>query len=400
MARWVKLWAVCASLSLLAGGAGAIPLVTTSSSGRFMGVGRDARENTGYTRWAEDIATGLERLLGLAIPVPLGRPVEIVLADGRFRREDLVRLLLAGVVEGRRHEAGLPGLVPQLPQWFIMGLSQNLDPEGLAVSRKIAASSGLGMDAVPASEIMGWTQLPDGWHSRQALCGLATAWILSFPDGAKTMLDRLARQEPVTPEWLASKVVKAGSVSRMDAHWRAWAERQGRLIQEFGGLSSGMIAQLRRGLSVEVPVAVAGSRTPQAILLRPEGVLARRREFPATPVAAMGEIERIRVLTLGKAPELVEAGERYVRFYEGVACGAWDMTLKWRLAKANAALARLEQLTRAREAYLDEAEETPSAVAEAPLLPELEKSRLESYLDEAEKRFHKPEEKESGFGVQ
>ncbi len=422
---------------LLVGVSGAIPLVTTSSSGRFRVRGADSAENTEYTRWAEDMATRLERTLGGGIRIPRGLPVEIVLDDSRPRslmtasmaqrggtfsssmegnplkrtliiqrsrsvdndllREGLVRLMLAGLVERSRREANLPAMDPHFPQWFIMGLAQNLDPEGLARNRKITATSGLGMDAVMASEVLGWIQLPEGWHSRQAVSGLLVAWILSFPGGGESVLDRVARQEPVTPEWLATKVVGGETVSTMDSLWRAWRQRQGRLIQEFGGLSSDMIGQLRRELPLAIPSAVSGSKMPHDVLLRPEEVIAARKKNPAAAMMAVGKIERIRIVTLGKAPELMEVGEQFVHFYEGVARGAWASTLKWRLARANAALDRLDQLTRARESYLDEVESEwnsqglrSNEPVEAMTIPELEKSRIESYLDGAERRFHKP----------
>lgn len=410
----------------------ALPLVTTSSSGRFAVVGPDPAENTEYTRWAEDLAKRLERVLGNGAAIPKGSPVEIILDESRsagptvtagvqrrdsalpvltrtlvvrrflpvdqdLLQEGLVRLILAGLVERQRQEAGFPVVVPAFPQWLTMGLAQNLDPEGLARNRKIAASSGLGMESITASEVIGWIQLPEGWHTRKALCGLVTAWLLSQPGGPDAVRERMIRQEPMSAEWVADRIMRVRTVARMDSEWRAWRQRQGRVIQEFGGLSSAMIDQLRRELPLRVGVPVAGDDPARGTWLRPEEVISARKTDRSVALRAVEKIEKIRIATLGKAPELVAVGEAYARFYQGVARGAWALTLKWRLARANDALARLDQLTLAREAYLDEVEsegisaDSRPADAVGPVgVPELEKSQMESYLDAAEKRFHKP----------
>jgi len=395
------------------------PVITTSASGRYRVVGPDTLENTDYTRWAEDMTLQVERFLGLPIPLMRGSVVEIVLensgpvsvscsrSEGKLQRvlflsrtgpveydriqEGLIRLVLAGIVERRRREEGLPDVIPAIPRWLSVGLALNLDKEQVARNRKIVAATGMELGATRASTVVGWEQLPEGWHGRQALCGILVAWINSVPEALDRVLERVVRQELVSPQWLAVTGIHADSVERMEDLWAEFRNLQGRAIQEFGGLSMALIDQVKAELPLEL-------KTPEPVCIQPRDIIAARKKWPgAVANGAVVKMERLQVVTIGKAPELGALTALYGRFYEGVAAGAWAPILTWRLSRAEAALKRLESLTRAREAYLDEMEQGSTGkrqgqagVLEEGSVPELEKSRIESYIDETEKRYHKP----------
>ena len=394
-------------------------VITTSASGRYRVVGPDTLENTDYTRWAEDMTLQVERFLGMPIPLMRGSVVEMALensgpvsvscsrSEGKLQRvlalsrtgqveydliqEGLIRLVLAGIVERRRQEEGLPDVIPAIPRWLSVGLALNLDKEQVARNRKIVVAAAMEPGLIRASTVMGWEQLPEGWHGRQALCGILVAWINSVPEALDRVLERVVRQEPVTPLWLAVAGIRTDSVEGMEALWKEFRQLQGCAIQEFGGLSMALIDQVKAELPLEF-------KSPEPVCLHPREVIAARKKWPgAVANAAMVKMERLQVITIGKAPELGALTDLYGRFYEGVASGAWAPILAWRLSRAEAALKRLESLTRAREAYLDEMEqgatgkrEGPAALSVVGLVPELEKSRIESYIDGAEKRYHKP----------
>lgn len=409
------------------------PVVTTSASGRYRVTGADSLQNSGYTRWAEDMTLQLERVLGTAVARVDGPVVEIVLADSRegaravsvvcsrqngalkrvmslpgtgpvdydLLQEGLVRLVLAGIVEQRRREEGLSQAIPVIPRWLSVGLARNLDREQLASNRKIVSVPGTEQVTIPVSVVLGWEQLPEGWHGRQALCGLVAAWIMSVPGALDRVLDRVVRQMPVSPEWLAREGLQADSVKGMEGMWMAWRQRMERTILEFGGLSLVLIDQFKEELPLEINVPARSSLSPgeressfESLRLQPGAVIAARKTWPAVVTrAASGKIERLGVAVMGKAPELVEVADRYSRFYEAVARGSWTVVLKWRLYRAASALDRLERLTRDREAYLDEVEREAAgkplpgeALSGDALVPELEKSRIESYIDDAEKK--------------
>jgi hypothetical protein len=364
----------------------AAPSFTTSSSGRFLVVGPDSALNVEYTRWAENMAEHCETLLESPLPLLRGKPMEILLVDSRtagigvttgrrddgrytltiprpatgetaMLREAFIRLMLEGLIERQRQDAGCSATESIIPSWFLAGLSGNLEKGMLAGHRTLLSMPGIESGgATSITEVIQWVSLPDGWQGPRALCGLATAWFLTFPHALSKMRDRLAAGEPLSPAWLAQNVVRVDSIPRMEELWRAWRERQDRAIQEFGVLSTGLILELKG--------------------------------IPHLPGSSLEKIQWIRTLTMGKAPELVEVGELYCRYFEAVSRGAWKVTQRRRLARAEVALEKLETLTRARESYVDDFESLPRSGGD-PAASGLEKSAMESYLDEAEKRLDK-----------
>lgn len=415
--------ALCAALG--GGGPEAVAVMTTSASGRYVVQGPDSTVNVQYTRWAEDVTARLERALGIVVPraglAPVMIRVERVKAGGvgvesrcwhegalhreltvneaggvdyGRLRERLCELALSGYIADARRQVGQPSPVPPcIPPWFTAGIARNLDRETAGSNRALAASLSGRERELPASEVMRWERLPEGWHGRRALCGLVVGWMLALEGGRAKVIDRLVRQEPLTPEWFAVHGAGVATLPEMDRRWSEWRQRQDRAVMEFGALSVAQLAQLREALDLALPVQGGDGEVAR---LRPRDVAEERDRYPLIPALATDKIQRIRALTLGRAPELVAAGEAYVRFYEAVAAGAWTVTVRRRLAAAEAALDRLERLTRAREAYLDLVEKEGRAPAEAPLAPDvrfgsgLEKGPVASYLDAAENRFHEP----------
>ena len=416
-----------------AGGASAGRVLTKSVSGRFAVVGPGTAVNHQYARWAEDTATRLERLLGVSFAFTGQEPVEIAVVadktagpavtvtcerDGAFKRtltvneshqpeyesmqEGLCALLLDGYLDDRRHARGLALREPAVPQWFSMGVAQNLAPETRNRDRKIVCSWSPPPERPDVAAILRWRSLPEGWPRNRALCGMAVYWLGTMSEGSAVyarLLDGLAGDDSIGPEWVAERVANVGSVAALERAWREWLVRQGRTVQDLGALSSALLERLRSELDIELPVAgqpATGARRWRR--LTPADVQAERRPSAFLRLAAGEKVQAIRVLTLGKASELVEVGEAYCRFYEGVARGSWRLVTKYRLAKAEAAFEQLAALTRGREAYLDEVEREMAGGDEQQVLPRqgldepvLEKDPIEAYLDDAENRFGKRE---------
>ncbi len=343
-------------------------------------MGAESLKNAQVTRWAEETASQVEGVLGMPIPVTSMNPVEIRLPVPGLTSEELVRIVVARIVAERRRDAGLARAEIQIPAWFSAGLAGNLDKAMPAYHRQVLAGLGDDVSRTGIREIMGWYSLPEGWHGRQALCSLATAWVLSHPGSLDKLLNRLMTQEPVSPEWLAEAVVGAATVSVMESRWRAWRDRQDRTVQDLGELSLDLIGQLRA-----LCVLDSGTRR-----FDPEEAIDARKQNPVIVTLAHVKIQQIQALTMGKAPELVEVGELYCRFYEGLVKGSWGFVLRRKLDRADSSLDRLESLTRQREAYLDAFErEYEIRASSEPERSVLEKSRMESYVDEAERRLDK-----------
>lgn len=173
----------------------------------------------------------------------------------------------------------------------------------------------------------------------------------------------------------------------------------GRVVHEFGAVTPAMIDQLKAEVRLDVSPTREEGDIP--LSLSPWEVISMRREYPEMAALAGNKMTLIQRLTIGAAPEFVAAGRMFALFYEGVARNSWSFVLRWRLRRAEAALWALTRQTKARQAYLDDFEwRMRGAPASGPFPAWLESSRLESYLDEAEKRFDKLEsEKGSSHGI-
>jgi hypothetical protein len=166
-------------------------------------------------------------------------------------------------------------------------------------------------------------------------------------------------------------------------------------VREFGDITPEMIEALR----TEVWLEVNASRPEGAEwhLLSPLEVISARHQVPGISSLAGNKMATIQQLTLGTAPEFVEVGRLYVLVYEGVVRGAWEWVLGRRLKRADEAMKTLTRQTLARKIYVDEfeanlegARNQSAGLGEETMIPGLEKSRMESYVDKAEIRFDKP----------
>ncbi|MEI8139535.1 MAG: hypothetical protein WCI03_06680 [bacterium] len=168
------------------------------------------------------------------------------------------------------------------------------------------------------------------------------------------------------------------------------------LVREFGAVTLEMIDRLRGEIWLQIPASPQDNA--EMLEVSPLEIISMRKKHPEISTLAVVKMGRIQRLTLGTAPEFVEVGRKYVLFYEGVVRGAWGVVLKQRLRRAEEALKELARQTLERKVYLDEYEQTmgkddrlnSTESVGNDLIPGLEKCRIESYIDEADKKFGKP----------
>lgn len=410
------------------------PSVTTSSSGRFIVTGPDAVKTSEYTRWAEAMAERLERRLGTAMTFSRSAPLRIHLAqtdsptagiaahcrylEGRLEcrlsvneyvpldYEDLLaawcRLAMVSLVDHARGRRGPFGETPRVPQWLAVGLAQTLDPALCARNRRVLHAAMPQSHPPEVSPVLSWENLPERWYQTRALCGMTVLWLDALkPQGEswRMMIDRLAAGEPVTASWVAISLAGVDPGVALEERWGTWLKRQERVVQDLGSVSSVILSQLRE--MVEVPSAELGEST-QADLpgrLSPRDLVAMRRSASVRLVAEE-RMQQVQALTIGKAPELVQVGQAYALFFEGLVRGASAWKLRRRLRHAEGALTALSDLTRARESYMDAFEREPGgpgrSTAEGSLPPALDKSELEVYVDAVERRFGRTEMEKAG----
>jgi hypothetical protein len=431
----ICLGAVCATGGEIAGqapepaalpeAANAARVVTRSSSGRFVVVGADSVGNSQYTRWAEEIAGRMERLLASPLPPVGGAPIEIVRVYGRLAgaaltidcrpmgsmrrvltvnetrvpdyermQGSLCGLLLDQYISERQRAPGRRAGSFAVPEWFSMGISQNLAAETRNRNRKVVTGWRPVSERPGVVSVLEWRSLPEGWPRNLALCGMVVHWLGSLKEGVGAygmILDRLAAGETVQGDWVAARLGRGASAGALEQEWRDWLSRQARAVQEFGALSTVLVEQLNAELDLVFPAEPeAGQEGRPLRRMTPAQVAAAKEHSVSLRLAASEKVQKIRAVTLGKAPELVEAGEAYCRFFELVTRGAWSPLVRRQFSRADGAYQRLARLTRARESYLDdiEREQGPEGlVLDGVAEPVLEKSRIDAYLDDVEKRF-------------
>jgi hypothetical protein len=408
---------------------GTVASVTTSASGRFMVTGPNAVKTSEYTRWAEAMAERLERRLGMPPAFSRQAPLRILLTPAgsdmpgltvecQYRAgrlygsltlneyvlldyEELLaawcRLALVSIVDHRRDPRLAAREPPRVPQWLAVGLAQTLDPALCARNRRLVYGATPELGQPEVSKVLSWDSLPERWHRTRALCGMTAMWIDSLkPQGEswRLIIDRLATGEMPTAGWVAMTLAGVEPGAACEAAWSRWLKRQERVVQDMGSVSSVTLNQLRE--MVEVSTSELGDTMPDEfnVRLTPRDLVARRSS-PAVRLIAEERMQQVQALTIGKAPELVQAGQAYALFFESLVRGARAWTLRRRLRDAEEVLATLSDLTRAREAYVD-AFEREAALTSGNRLPmssapALDKDPLEAYVDEVEQRFVREE---------
>lgn len=393
----------------------ATPLPSVSPSKRFVVSGADAVRQAGYARWADASADRLADLA--AVRLPPGA-FEIRLLDSSASGDDQVgavesrrRLLtidrrlaadsdarlsaFCGMMVGSWVEAlrvGRDGArrAVTVPEWLPVGLARNLDAESRTRCRQLVKGWTKKDGRPSASAVLGWEAVPDGWRREGAMCGLFVRWMLAVRSGGlSNVLERLAAGGAVSPEWVAREYGAFRSVAELDLAWDEWMDRQDRIVQEFGALSVSSVEALKA--ETVVRVESADPDRAGASDYEPDALIDAARKSPALRRAAAERAQRIQEMVLGKAPELLEVSMPYALFFDGVSKGASRFVSSYRLRRADQAYARLISLTRAREAYVDAVERdlAPARGAEGTEAV-LEKSAIETYVDDAERRWPSP----------
>jgi hypothetical protein len=331
-----------------------VSLKTSRSVSRPLAVvGTNVEETLAVLNWAEEAAGRFERVTGLPVSSPAHFEIRIslrpastgavpagvigrtgawvepgpkrfvqgmaILGVQRVDPEDadaeLCASLLTCLAATRPLASGAPRVVPAVPSWLSVGLSQNLH-----ANRKARNGEALGerllegrLPSIPS--LLGAEGAPD----RAASGGLA-AWILSFPGRAERLgaiLDRVAAGGGVTPEWFATSLISCESVSELDEEWDAWVLRQKRMVYEPGVAGPEFLRRLRWDLAVYPgdPGVPLSTNLSERISFRR---LLERRDESWVPLAARSKAVSLRLLAAGRGREAVRVAEGYAFFLDGL----------------------------------------------------------------------------------
>jgi hypothetical protein len=284
-----------------------------------------------------------------------------------------------------------------VPDWLSVGLAQNLYAEWRDRNRALTRYGEL----PPLGVVLQWQRVPVEWYVGRACSGLAVDWwadTATRRQGLRVLIERLAEGEPITAEWLAGRLGYA-TAAELEPSWRRWQVAQRATVLDLGAVSTALLDDLDRRLSLDLPAPPPG---PDAPADGQPGTLSHAAKLPLwLRQLAAGRAEELRRMAAGKAPEYSQVAQAYAEFFDSVANGRRTGVRRERLEAAERLRREIGRLTREREAYLDriEAEEAENSRTEqrpslqgesdAPGVPAegqagLEKSAIELYLDAIE----------------
>jgi len=314
--------------ALLCGAAARLPAQETrdrrvvSATGRFVALSPAGQDATYLVVWAEDVVERLQKLLGMALPVPRGEALYLIVGPGEgaisaeqyYDEFGLRQKLHISGIEAADQEQVLEHLCrfllnrqtlpEQVPFWFAAGAAQNLFPEARVRNMETAISEWRADRAPDFSDITGgdWPDTPD--FRTRAFAGLAVAALLEwFPDSARTeqFLSACAAGQTPAAE-LAAQLTGRGSVRDLEAAWDVWlASRQN--IRIVGAGSPRQDAERLRAMLEITPVMiqlVAGRKVPGEFSA--QRMIAERAE-DWVPAAARHLDLKLESFSLGCAPE-------------------------------------------------------------------------------------------------
>jgi hypothetical protein len=309
--------------------------------------------------------------------------------------ESLGILLLNRHATVCRTRRGLVHEEVAMPDWLAVGLVQNLDPALRSRNRRLV----LGWDDMgEVSGIAGvfeLTELPRGRCREKAVAGVAVGLILSKSDseaGFRAMFERAAARKALSEEWMAAEIFGCRSAEEMENDWRNRLEGERRVIEGMSGLSTAHLAALRAQLEVRRGAHGAPDDPRLPAVMKPADLIELKNE-PWIARYCKAKRRELGMAKAGITPEFAALADDYSSFFVALGRARQDSLLRLRLRRANKRLARLEKTVAAREAYMDVMEELyggPGDGGEQGVSPDSgprhERTRMQKYLDEIERR--------------
>jgi hypothetical protein len=376
----------------------------TSTSGRFLAIGPDHRDNLELVDWAEDTLERLQRALGIKLMGGERRGVSIILhnvepggtADIQVEqsasakgiqqtlsisnvnkmelddvREALCRLLLdrhvltlAREKPGEVRSVATSGAMSRewmarhsAPGWLAIGAGQILSAAGRArngpsaVARlrrgavepiAIFLDRWKWMESLPLAATGATGRVPS--REDRISAGLFTAWLLSQPEkGAvvEKVLQRAADGSGVTSEWLADALLEHGNMMALDETWDRWVIRQRRVVNTPGVAGPDDWVDMNLDLLLYAgDCGIPLAGEPFARLEWNDLVVGRDR--PWIPAFARAKAVMLQVLGAGKGEKMGRTVAAYGEFLDGLARRRGERALRRALEKAEEQLRALE----------------------------------------------------------
>lgn len=364
--------------------------VLRSRPARFVVVGTNRVWNAHLMRWAEALTDKVADLTGLEMSFEQ-RVLRIVTSrerdsgiraissgqgfvNGQFVQELVIhdyqgvdvseadvafcRLLLNGYVayrwdprrnadsNGAPTENGPPANeLDQVPPWLALGVARNFYPAHKHQNAAILMDRWENGRAPTVKQFLeaAGEDAATGLCNEET-CGMFVAWLSSLseaPDLFDVIFRRIAEGRVFSAEWLADTLTQCETTVDLEKLWDKWIFRQKRFVYMPGVITPRVLKQLADELIIHRgnPDIADGSGS---ILRLPLNELIARREEKWIPAFARNKIARLRILFLGRGPEMNAVVDSYCLFLDALAERKREGSLRSLLAKAEDELDKLE----------------------------------------------------------
>lgn len=337
-----------------------------SPSGRFVAYGTNTIQVSDLVRWADGVATRLDRLLGL--PPSQGRPparlvltVDPATTSGWVRvasSSPVLQLLVANyetvdvqvvvraLVAGLLADFSTWGATQKTdavtaPEWLVTGIIRNMDADTRESDYETVFGSWREGRVPPLAEAL--AQLPYTAATNAAMTGVLVQWMLSLKGKGSCVRDVISRASGGAVPRVDWFYASAGCQipADLDAAWERWLFGRQWVIGVPGRRADWLVERIRS----ERLIYPADSGIPNGkpgdppLTLRD---LIRERKANWARAAASSRAVRIRLLAAGRGSEVGDVLNAYGRFLEAVQGGRSEAQLKALLDDADRRFAAIE----------------------------------------------------------
>jgi len=411
-----------------------------STSHRFLVSGMSSAENAALAAAAEDVAERIEALVGRRLPFQRGETLQlsirfaeqaprpqvvkaqgwvdrqlaqklVVVNPGSADQEDVLEglcwLMLNRYVVARQDVEARSKRLGTVPDWLAAGVAQSLFISLRARNSHVVLKRWQRGEAMELEDLLALEYLPDGRWAEKAFCGAAVDWLAELPRANElfaAMLDRRARRELITADWLGQRITGSAQAREAEKAWSLWIAQQSNVKRHLGGATEEDLYALGSLMKVrpEEFGITAATNAPQEMDF--EELLDHRREPWMGSLAAVLSL-KVKGLGIAASPEFREVVTAYGRFLDGLAkhaAAGWFSRfvrnvpsrrgLERMLAAADESRDGYRRSLRARERYVSGVERGVQAGwaatdtnAVARMDRSIPRTELQRYVDEIEK---------------
>lgn len=431
-------WPVCAATDLVANAHSPARVPTNrpmdkatvfSNTRQFAVSGCPAAPGLQIALWADDVQARLGRFVGIPIAPPAPLPLVIrVLEDASIERGRVVRYqsIESGMVDQRIEminpakadqedllegvcslllsrtaymRAGAPASgLPRIPDWFAVGVAQNLFPEARARNRAAVIASWRTKGPRPMGEILAWDRLPDGRWEEKPEAALFVEWLLQpakAPPRAGALLDAIAGGQLLSAETVSTNLLRMADLAEAERVRDLWMAQQQQVQSDPGTISVDRVAELVRMLEIHPSDYAIPSSDKVPVVTDLRDMIQKRAE-PWVRQLAGHVSTKAKLLSVGQPPDFQRVVEGYIAVLDGLAKrsggffggGKSPESLRLLLDEAETRLVAFQQMEKDREKIRARAVELPATSTDVPA--SAGSDPIKAYLDEIERRLTRP----------